>query len=150
MATKPPTRKNGEWSVSVSMSNELVIQHLVDDQDVIELAVIINISCIRSHEPTTETWSTKMNKSCVWVCLKIVYPQIINFNRIFHHKPTILLGPPFMDPPMVWNCQGMPGVYPVFRHTHMPLIHFFANPIGKPRWILDTCHNFVSDQSFDP
>ena len=47
-------------------------------------------------------WPCKISSACnilKWVFPKIMAPQIIHFNRVFHHKPSILGYPYFWKDP---------------------------------------------------
>ena len=46
---------------------------------------------------------------CIWVFPKIVVPQIIHFNRVFHYKPSIL-GYPYFWKHLCMNLEDHPSL----------------------------------------
>ena len=59
----------------------------------------------RSKMGPINHWNESWDPLSTWVFPKIVVPQIIHFNRVFHHKPSILGYPYFWKHPHTfpWN-----------------------------------------------
>ena len=55
-------------------------------------------------------WPTNTPKMvCIWVVPKIVVPQIIHFNRVFHYRPSIL-GYPYFWKHLCMNLEDHPSL----------------------------------------
>ena len=84
----------------------------------------------------------------IWMLPKIVVPQIIHFNRVFHYKPSILGTPIFWKHPFVWGGLTPPYInHPSWR-VKLAIILLEGTPpsrLSAWRWL--GYHQVISPES---
>ena len=72
----------------------------------------------------------RVNTKLKWVFPKIMYPQIIHFNRIFHYKPSIWGTPTLGNTQIhVFFCQHTLGSFVAWLHGTRRVFFFFFSGV---------------------